>query len=58
MSRHSFFASTAMAACAVVSAPVLAEDLADAPGDGIVVTAARTALPSNALPLTVEGVAR
>jgi iron complex outermembrane recepter protein len=54
MSRHSFFASTAMAACAVVSAPVLAEDLADAPADGIVVTAARTALPSNALPLTVE----
>jgi iron complex outermembrane recepter protein len=52
--RHALIASSAFAVFAVLSTPAHADDLADAPDSDIVVTAARSTLPINALPLTVD----
>jgi iron complex outermembrane receptor protein len=49
-----FLASSALVLGAVLSAPAFAEDMADSPDSEIVVTAARSELPINALPLTID----
>jgi iron complex outermembrane receptor protein len=60
--RHALLASSAFVLCAALSAPALAADSADAgaaaPSADIVVTAARSALPINALPLTIDVITR
>ncbi|MCW1429595.1 TonB-dependent receptor [Novosphingobium sp. JCM 18896] len=53
MLRSSFLVSSAL--LAIVASPAFAED---APDETIIVTAARTALPLNALPLTVDVIGR
>jgi iron complex outermembrane receptor protein len=56
--RHALLTSSAFVLCAALSAPALAADSADAGAAAasadIVVTAARSALPINALPLTID----
>ena len=52
--QHIFLASCALATFAVVSGPAHADDLPEEPDSAIVVTAARSTLPINALPLTVD----
>jgi len=52
--RHIFLAASALAVLAALAAPAHADDLAAGPDSDIVVTAARSTLPINALPLTVE----
>ncbi|MFA7602027.1 MAG: TonB-dependent receptor [Novosphingobium sp.] len=56
--RHVLSASSAFAILAALSAPAHAEEAAAAPGETIVVTAARSVLPINALPLTVDVITR
>jgi iron complex outermembrane receptor protein len=52
--RHVFLASSALAVFAALSAPAYADDVAEGPDSDIIVTAARSTLPINALPLTVD----
>ncbi|MEJ5977884.1 TonB-dependent receptor [Novosphingobium sp. PS1R-30] len=56
MLRSSFLVSSAL--IAITAAPAFAQDAVLAPSETIIVTAARTALPLNALPLTVDIIGR
>jgi len=52
--RHVFLTSSALALGATFSASAFAEDIPDGPESEIVVSAARSELPINALPLTID----
>ncbi len=54
MLRSSFHAVSVLALFAGLSAPAYADDMAAGPDSDIIVTAARSTLPINALPLTVD----